>query len=138
MNRQETGAKGKEGRKAAGKSFIPKTAAGRARQLEKIERQRERMQRQIASVKKREAELAAAVRADRERVKAGLERAAGRMLLSIIAEKQALGERGDAKAGDNAAYWMGQLDRAVTEPAAREMAGLPPKADLQGNPEDRP
>ena len=121
--------RGKPARTAQGRSMIPKTAAARARQLGKTARHRERMQRELAAARKREATLAAAVRADREKVLAGLERAAGRVLLDIIAEKKALAAGGDRQAEQNADYWIGQLDRAVTDPACRELAGLPPKTD---------
>ena len=112
-------------KKAAGRVFVPKTAAGRSRQLEKVARQRERLQRELAAARKKEAAIAAAVRADEEKVRAELERCAGRMLLAMIGEKRALVAEGDARAQKNLDYWMERLDRAVTDPACRGMAGLP-------------
>ena len=111
-------------KKAAGRVFVPKTAAGRSRQLEKVARQRERLQRELAAARKKEAAIAAAVRADEEKVRAELERCAGRMLLAMIGEKRALVAEGDARAQKNLDYWMERLDRAVTDPACRGLAGL--------------
>ena len=108
---------------------MPKTPAGRARQLEKIARQRERLQREVAEAKKREAAIAAAVKADNERVRDDLERAAGRMILDVIEEKPALAADGDARAQRNLDHWMGKLDSAVDDPACRELAGLAPRRE---------
>lgn len=112
---------------AGGRSHVPKTAAGRARQLEKVARQRERLQRELAEARRREARIAAAVRADGEKVRAGLERAAGRMILGVIEEKRALAASGDERAQRNLDYWTDRLDRAVDDPACRQLAGLPAK-----------
>lgn len=106
---------------------MPKTAAARARQLAKVAGNREKIQSELARVRAAERALAAAVRADRDRVRGALERAAGRMLLDIIAEKRRLGADGDERARKNAGYWMGLLDRAVTDPEARKLAGLEPE-----------
>ena len=114
---------------AGGRSHVPKTAAGRARQLEKVARRRERLQRELAEARRREARIAAAVRADGEKARAGLERAAGRMLLDIVEEKRALAADGDERAQRNLDYWTGKLDRAVDDPAERELAGLPPRRE---------
>lgn len=110
---------------ASGRSHVPKTAAGRARQLEKIARRRERLQRELAAAKRTEAAIAAAVRADGEKARAGLERAAGRMILGVIEEKRALAASGDERAQRNLDYWTDRLDRAVDDPACRQLAGLP-------------
>ena len=120
------GGMGEDRRKgsAGGRSHVPKTAAGRARQLEKIARRRERLQRELAEAKRTEAAVAAAVRADGEKARAGLERAAGRMILGVIEEKRALAASGDERAQRNLDYWTEKLDRAVDDPAARRLAGL--------------
>ena len=110
---------------ASGRSHLPKTPAGRARQLEKVARRRERLQRELADARRAEAAVAAAVRADRERTRAGLERAVGRMLLNVVEKKRALAADGDERAQQNLDYWMKRIDRAVDAPDEREMAGLP-------------
>ena len=110
---------------AARRWHVPKTAAGRARQLENIARQRERLQSEVAEARKREAKIAAAVRADAARTRAGLERSVGRMLLALIDEKRALAADGDEQAREFADFLMAKLDKAVTDPAGRSLAGLP-------------
>lgn len=115
--------------KAGGRSHVPKTAAGRARQLEKVARRRERLQRELTEARRKEAAITAAVKADEEKVRTGLERAAGRMLLAVIEEKRELAAAGDERAKRNLDHWMGQLDRAVDDPAERELAGLAPRGE---------
>ena len=105
---------------------MPKTAAGRVRQLEKVARQRERLQRELTEARRKEAAITAAVKADEEKVRTGLERAAGRMILDVIEEKRALAADGDARAQRNLDYWMEKLDSAVNNPACRELVGLAP------------
>jgi hypothetical protein len=57
-------------------------------------------------------------------MQAGLERAAGRMLLEVMEEKRKLAEAGDGRAQRNLDHWMGKLDKAVDNSAERELAGL--------------
>ncbi len=111
-------------KKASGWVLVPKTAAGRSRHLEKVWHQRKRLQRELAAAKKKEVAIAAAVRADEEKVRVKHERTAGRMLLSILEEKRALMAAGDTRPKKNLGYRMERLDRVVTDPACREMAGL--------------
>ena len=118
--------------KASGRSHVPKTRAGRKRELERVARSRERFQRELDRARKRERMIADAVKADEERTRAGLERSAGRMILAVIEEKRALAGGGDERAQRNADYWTGMLDRAVDDPDEREMAGLPAR-----EPQDR-
>lgn len=47
------------------------------------------------------------------------------MLLDIVEEKRALAAAGDERAQRNLDYWTDRLDRAVDDPAARKLAGLP-------------
>lgn len=106
-------------KKRGGRSSVPKTAAARARQAEEIRRRQERLQRELAAARKQRAAIAAADRADRAKVREGLERAAGKMLLETIAEKRRLAAAGDESARRNAEYWTEKLDSAVTDPAQR-------------------
>ena len=110
-----------------GRHSVPKTAAARERQLAKAVKNRKKIQNELAQVRAAERALEAAVKADRDRVRGELERAAGRMLLDIIAEKRRLAADGDERALKNAEYWMGLLDRAVRDPKARKLAGLEPE-----------
>ena len=104
---------------ASGRSHVPKTAAGRARQLEKIARRRERLQRELAAAKRTEAAIAAAVRADGEKARAGLERAAGRMILGVIEEKRALAASGDEwAAAAQSSMVFPRLSKASSIPAS--------------------
>ena len=114
---------------ASGRSFVPKTAAARKRELAKLARHGERMQRELAETKKRKAAVAAAVRADEKKVADRLDGTLGRMLRSMIEEMRARAKAGDGGARQELEHWMGQLDRAVTDPAGREMAGLPVRDD---------
>ena len=115
-----------EKKRRGGRTHVPKTAAARKREIEKVERRRERLRRELAEAGRQRERLAAADRAAARKVRDGLERAAGRMLLDIIAEKRELAAAGDTQAQRNLDYWTGKLDRAVDDPAERGLAGLPP------------
>ena len=108
-----------------GRSSIPKTAAGRARELAKVARHRDRLQRELAAARKQEAAIAAAVRADEKRVRAEIQQILGGMLLDHVEEWRAGAGEGDAMAQRKLDYWMGEIGRVITDPAGRELLGLP-------------
>ena len=95
---------------------MTKTEAGRARQ-------RERLQRDLADGRKREAKIATAVRTDKERTQYNLERTAGQMLLDLSAGFGSW-QPTVKEAQDFIGCWMGWLDRAADDPVERELAFL--------------
>ena len=122
-----------EKRKAerSGRTFIPKTLAARKRELAKVARRRERMQREVAAARKKEVAIAAAVRIAEKERRARLERSVGALMMTAIGEWRREADAGDAHAQRRLEYWMIELDRLVADPETREFIGLPalPEAD---------
>lgn len=86
--------KNRKRRAAAGRSYLPKTPTGWLRHFGRVAHKREHLQREITEANGRDV----AVTADNERMRDELECAPGRVLLTVIKEKQALAADGDARA----------------------------------------